>query len=93
MIFPSIHKVTYEEFIYCVPRIWYENITSCKVFTLNPIFADIEPVSVNDTNLNLTVNLEATLGESLVIFCKSEGKPQPITKWFKVSSAFIPVGC
>jgi len=53
----------------------------------------MEPVSVIDTNLNLTVNLEAKLGESLVIFCKSQGNPEPRIEWFKVSSAFIPVGC
>jgi hypothetical protein len=53
----------------------------------------MEPVSVTDTNLSPTVNLEAKLGESLVIFCKSQGKPEPTTKWFKVSLAFIPVGC
>jgi hypothetical protein len=80
--------VLHEEFIYCVPRIWFEIITSCKVFILHPIFAGMEPVSVTDTNLNITMNLEAKLGESLVIFCKSQGKPEPTTKWFKVSSAF-----
>jgi hypothetical protein len=53
----------------------------------------MEPVSVTDTNLNVTMNLEAKLGESLDIFCISQGKPEPTTKWFKVSSAFIPGGC
>jgi len=48
----------------------------------------MEPVSLTDTNLNVTVNLEAKVGESLVIFCKSQGKPEPTTKWFKVSSVF-----
>jgi len=49
----------------------------------NVTLAGMEPVSVTDTNLNVTVNLEAKLGESLVIFCKSQGKPEPTTKWFK----------
>ena len=53
----------------------------------------MEPVKVTVTNLNVTMNLEAKHGESLVIFCKSQGKPEPTTEWFKVSSAFIPVGC
>jgi len=49
----------------------------------NVTLAGMEPVSVTDTNLNVTMNLEAKLGESLVIFCKSQGKPEPTTKWFK----------
>ena len=53
----------------------------------------MEPVRVTDTNLKVTTNLVGKLGESLVIFCKSQGKPEPTTEWFKVSSAFIPVGC
>ena len=57
------------------------------------MFAGAEPVIVTDTNLNDTVDLEAKVGESLVIFCKSQGKPVPKTDWFKVSSAFILVGC
>jgi hypothetical protein len=59
---------------------------------MHPMFAGTEPVSVTDTNLNYAMNLEAKLGESVVIFCKSQGKPEPKTDWFKVSSAFI-LGC
>jgi hypothetical protein len=70
----------------------YENITSCSVFILHPIFADTEPVSVTDTNLNVTVNYDTKLGETEIIFCKPQGKPEPTVEWFKVSSAFIPVG-
>jgi hypothetical protein len=67
--------------------------TSFSVFIHHPIFADTEPVSVNETNLNATVNLEAELGQSVVVYCKIFGVPEPKITWFKVSSAFIPVGC
>jgi hypothetical protein len=57
------------------------------------MFADMEPARITDTNLNISLDLEVNLGETLKIFCKSEGKPEPETYWLKVSTAALSVGC
>jgi hypothetical protein len=74
-----------------VVKVEHTGLYCCKISNINGevqsegdvTLADMEPVSVIDTNLNLTVNLEAKLGESLVIFCKSQGNPEPRIEWFK----------
>lgn len=66
---------------------------SCKASVIHLMFADMESVSVTETNLNVTTNIEAKVGESLVLYCNSQGKPEPKTNWFKVSLAFILVHC
>jgi hypothetical protein len=35
--------------------------------------------------MNVSRNIVAEAGTDLVMFCKSEGNPQPIITWFKVS--------
>jgi hypothetical protein len=57
------------------------------------MFADMEPTRITDTNLNVSQDLEVKLGETLTVFCRSEGNPEPKTHWLKVSSTALSVGC
>jgi hypothetical protein len=53
------------------------------------MFADMEPARITGTNLNVSQDLEVKLGETLTIFCRSQGNPEPKTHWLKVSSADV----
>jgi hypothetical protein len=56
------------------------------------MFADMEPARITDTNLNISQDLQVKLGETLKIFCKSQGNPEPKIYWLKVSSVPLSVG-